>query len=248
MFTRLLSTLAASLFAASAFAADLKVPPAYKAPVSVQDYGDPWSGFYVGAAAGYGWNRGSGNASATTEGGKGGSGVSSFETSPQGFIGGVHAGFGGHSGSWYFGAEGDIGIGTLDGTPQHPGLAFELNSKTRWATSIRGRLGYILMPNLMVYGTGGWSWVGSEFTATDAAGNGISTKPVLGGPVLGGGFEVAVTRNWLARLEYRHYFLSDANLASNGFITNGQVTIPAAFAANVSNNVDAVLAGLSYKF
>ena len=43
-----------SLFATSAFAADLAPRPYTKAPVIV-DPGYNWTGFYLGANAGYGW-------------------------------------------------------------------------------------------------------------------------------------------------------------------------------------------------
>src|SRR5882672_3608260 len=43
-------------FSLPALAADLRVPPpAYKAPLAVPLL-DPWTGWYVGAHIGYGWN------------------------------------------------------------------------------------------------------------------------------------------------------------------------------------------------
>src|SRR5712691_1154190 len=83
-------------------AADLKVPPAYKAPPA-EIYGDPWTGFYAGGAIGYGWDRGSGTGSTMTGFG---TGESSFATSPQGVVGGLHLGLGTRfGGNWYIGGE-----------------------------------------------------------------------------------------------------------------------------------------------
>src|SRR5258708_3333267 len=101
---------AALLAPIGAQAADLKIPPqaAYKAP-PIESYVDPWTGFYIGGAIGYGWNRGAGIASATTESG---TGESSFATSPQGVVGGLHLGLGTRfGGNFYIGAEIAGGIG-----------------------------------------------------------------------------------------------------------------------------------------
>ena len=235
--------LLSTLLVSPAVAADMsRPPPLVKAPAVEPSY-DPWTGFYAGGAVGYGWNHGAGDGTATGFGG------SSFDTSPQGFVGGLHLGVGTRfAGNWYAGIEGAGGIGTLDGTPQNPGLAFNVNSKNHWLVSISGRLGYILTQNMMVYGRGGWGWAGSEFTANDIFGNTFSTKPVLDGPLLGGGVEVALTPNWLVGLEYQHYFLGDINAAVGGTVVTPNGNVPAVFSARVSNNIDTVLGRISYKF
>ncbi len=229
----------------AAYAADMatKAAPVAYIPTTT----DPFSGFYIGGAIGYGWDRGAGNGSATAGGV---TGESSFATSPQGAVGGLHLGVGTRfGGSWYAGVEAAGGIGTLDGTPQSPGLAFDVNSKNHWLMSFSGRLGYILTPNLMVYGRGGWSWAGAEFTATDFKDNTFSTKPVLDGPMLGAGIEAALTANWIVGVEYQHYFLGDISASTSGFVVNSAgLTVPAVFSARVSNNIDTVLGRLSYKF
>lgn len=237
--------LLSTLLVSPAMAADMAKPLPVKALPADTTY-DPWTGFYIGGAVGYGWDRGAGNGAAATAGG---AGESSFATSPQGFVGGLHLGVGTRfAGNWYAGLEGAGGIGTLDGTPQNPGLAFNVNSKNHWLVSISGRLGYILTQNMMVYGRGGWGWAGSEFTANDIFGNTFSTKPVLDGPLLGGGVEVALTQNWLVGLEYQHYFLGDINAATGGVVVTPNGNVPAVFSARVSNNIDTVLGRLTYKF
>ncbi len=230
----------------AAAAADLgRIPAINKAPAA-EIYGDPWGGFYAGGAVGYGWDRGDGTGSAAT---RFGTGSSSFATSPQGVVGGLHLGLGTRfGGNWYVGGEVAGGIGSIDGTPQDPGLFLKVNSKTHWLLSPAARFGYILTPNVMVYGKGGWSWAGAEFTAADAFGGTISTKPVLDGPVLGGGIETALTSHWIAGVEYDHYFLGDINTSARGSIVSGNLVVPAVFSARVNNNVDTVLGRLTYKF
>jgi outer membrane immunogenic protein len=235
----------ALLVATSAQAADIKGAPTYKAP-AIETYVDPWTGVYIGGAVGYGWDRGAGSASATTSFG---AGESSFATSPQGVVGGLHLGLGTRfGGNWYIGGEVAGGIGSIDGTPQNPGLFLSVNSKTHWLGSLSGRLGYIITPNLMVYGRGGWAWAGAEFTAADAFGGTVSTKPVLDGPMLGAGIETALTSHWIVGVEYQHYFLGDINMSAAGSVTDGKFTVPAVFSSRVSNNVDTVLGRLSYHF
>jgi outer membrane immunogenic protein len=242
----LLATVAVLFAVTSAQATDLGVRgPINKAPESLP-YGDPWTGFYAGGAVGYGWDRGEGTGSATT---RFGAGEAPFATSPQGVVGGLHLGLGTRfGGNWYLGGEVAGGIGSIDGTPQDPGLFLKVNSKTHWLGSVSGRLGYIIVPNVMVYGRGGWAWAGAEFTAADAFGGIVSTKPVLSGPMAGAGVEAALTHNWIVGVEYQHYFLGDINKTAAGSITNGEVTLPAVFTARVSNNIDTVLARLSYHF
>jgi outer membrane immunogenic protein len=227
---------------AQADAADL--PLANKAPVAAVDYGDPWSGFYIGGAIGYGWNNGDGTGTGTTILG---SGSTAFSTSPQGLVGGLHAGIGSHfGGNWYIGGEVAGGIGTLDGTAQNPGFIGNINSKTNALVSVSGRIGYILTPNMMVYARGGWAWANSEFSITGTDGSQFSIKPTVNGAMAGFGTEYALTRNWIAGLEYQHYFLSDMNMSTTGVILN--TGLPVALSGKVDNHIDTVLGRLSYKF
>jgi outer membrane immunogenic protein len=216
-------------FCAHADAADMAAS-INKAPVASAPYGDPWSGFYIGGAVGYGWIRGTGTFSESEA-------SSSFGTSPQGLVGGLHLGTGTRiGGNVYVGAEVAGGVGTLDGTAQNPGFIGNANSKNHWLMSVSGRLGYIVAPNAMVYARGGWAWAGSEFTLNSGPLS-ISTSPTLNGGLLAGGIEVALTPNWIAGLEYQHYFLNDINLP-----------IAVGLSARVNDNIDVALARLSYKF
>ena len=229
-------TLLGFLSAAPAFAADINVPIT-KAPAPVV-YGDPWNGFYIGGNAGYGLDRGASTACCTA------SGLAvDFKTAPAGFIGGLHAGYMIHmpGSGFVIGLEGDGDIATLDGTVNNPGFIGNANSKNRWLASLRGRFGYVLAPNVLVYGTGGWGWGSSDFTvqAVNANGafNAMSLSATKNGAVVGGGVDFAISSNWIAGLEYLHFFLNDStmNMGGGNFLT-------------ASDNVDVVRGRLSYKF
>lgn len=240
---KLLLAAFAALFAFPAVAADLPVKAAPVPPAYMSDY---FSGLYIGAHGGYGFDRGDGTGTATTAIG---TGATSFATAPQGFIGGLHIGWGTRVGNgFYFGVEGDGDIATLDGTANNPGFIGNINSKNRWLASLRGRFGFIVVPNLLAYATGGWGWGGSSFTVTGTDGTQFSTSPTLNGAVLGGGIEIALNPNWGLRAEYLHYFLNDLNAATTGVMSNGVVALPANIFANVKDNVDVARVGLSYRF
>jgi outer membrane immunogenic protein len=216
-------------------AADMGYP--VKAPAAAYT-ADPWSGFYLGINGGYGLARGAGTACCNADGL-----AVDFKTAPSGFIGGLQAGYMIHiPGSGFVaGLEGDGDIATLDGTVDNPGFIGNANSKNRWLASFRGRLGYLFVPNVLVYGTGGWSWGSSDFTVQSVNNAGVVNTASLSasknGAVVGGGIDFALSSNWIAGLEYLHYFLNDStmNMGAGNFLT-------------ASDNVDAVRARLSYKF
>jgi len=221
-------TLVASLFATSAIAADLPVVPR-KAPI-VAEY-DYFNGLYLGAHGGVGWDRGAGDILGTL----------GFDTAPFGFVGGLHGGYNLRVGpNFLLGLEADGDIATMDGTVQNPGFIGSVNSKSRWLASVRGRFGFILVPNLLAYGTAGWGWAGSEFTLA-AGTTQFSTSPTLNGAVAGGGLEYALNQNWGLRVEYLHYFLGDAHLN----IAGGETIVPL---AKATHNIGVARVGLSYHF
>ncbi len=240
---KLIIATAALLCSTSVYAADLRVPPPqYKAPAAVEVY-DYFNGFYVGGHGGVGWDRGSGTASDPF-------GSMDFNTAPFGAIGGLHAGIGTHfGGNFYVGIEGDGDIATMDGDVKNPGFIGNINSKSRWLASIRGRFGFILAPNLMAYGTAGWGWSGSEFIVTGTDGSQFSTKPTLNGAVVGAGLEYALSRNWGLGVEYRHYFLGDVHTGTTGVVCSGnECTGPIPVGADIKHNISATIVRLSYHF
>jgi opacity protein-like surface antigen len=215
-------------------AADLKLKAA-PAPYVGED---PWNGFYLGINGGYGIDRGGGKACCTVQGL-----AVDLKTAPQGFIGGLQAGYMHHvpGSGFVLGIEADGDIATLDGSTNNPGFIGNANSRNRWLASLRGRAGYLLAPNALAYITGGWGWGSNEFGVNAVNADGsvqtIDLKATKSGAVLGGGLEVALSSNWFARAEYLHYFLNDMNM-----------TMPSGAFLNVNDNVSVARGGLNYKF
>jgi outer membrane immunogenic protein len=212
-----------------AYAADLSIPT--KAPPPTV-YGDPWSGGFLGLNGGYGWNLGDASAAFAVVP------LGNFAVAPQGFVGGLQAGYGQRLGSlFYLGLEGDIDIATLTGTSTTPGFVGTVAAKNTWMGSIRGRFGFIPVGHAMLYGTVGYGFGSAEFTVTDFAGIQASVKPTTSGLVWGGGLEVPFSSNWLGRVEYLQYDFGTLSATTANAVT-----------ASVKDRVDVVRAGLSYRF
>jgi outer membrane immunogenic protein len=198
-----------------------------------------WSGFYLGAHAGYGWGR-----DPFTEpfGAFVLNGVNS-----NGFVGGLQAGANWQRGAWVGGLEIDLsgtGIkGSTSGLDTTSGFSETIKDKFDLLGSARARLGYLAWPNVLLYGTGGLAWTRFVQTDTDASIGSVSTNANPSwrfGWVAGLGGETRLRdTNWLARLEYLHYDFGDSgdSFSSSGSgSTSGHLT------------TDVVRAGLSYKF
>jgi outer membrane immunogenic protein len=192
--------------------------PVYQRPFS-------WSGFYIGAQAGYAWadtDAASGPFSGFNE---------TFAYSSEGFIGGGHVGYNWQAHNVVFGIEADLegsdisetGFGSL-GTPQ--------TTSVDWLGSVRGRLGWAVDRTLF-YATGGWAF-GDVEVATPFATYGNTRH----GWTAGAGIEHAFTDRVTARVEYRYTDLGsdDFSSAALNSIDESDVTF------------HAVRAGVSLKF
>ena len=193
------------LFAGPALAADLgRPPPAPVAPVYLSD----WAGFYIGIHGGYGW----------------GDTKFDFFTGDNaklkgGLVGG-HAGYNWQYGSVVAGLEADFDATDIKQTAP---LAFE--EKTNELASARARLGYLVFPGLLAYGTAGAGW--GHFHASSAVLGSLNSNEF--GWTAGAGLEYKLVEHILLRAEYLHYdFAKDDN--------------------NAKNTVDVIRGGLSYKF
>ncbi|NUJ79138.1 porin family protein [Methylocystis sp. FS] len=285
---RIFVTLALALTASTALAADL---PSYKAPPPPPPPPPPlWTGFYVGLNAGGTWaNSNSVNVSSIPVFNAGVGGAQPFQATitalstfsagggnNSGFIGGGQIGY-----NWQFynsfvaGVEADIqGIATsnqnttfagallIPGFAQSTGSISTVNRSIDYLGTVRGRLGWLFTPTLLVYGTGGLAYGGvtsntSIFQALIP--NSIQT-PVWGGAgsfsdtrvgwTAGGGLEWMFWPNWSAKVEYLYYDLGNVSYATSPLVT---LAGNAPFTFNVVQsqtrfNGNIVRAGVNYHF
>jgi outer membrane immunogenic protein len=226
MKTSLLTAAAlAALVAGPALGADLSRPaPAYKAPPAPAPVYS-WTGCYVGGGGGYGmWNQ-----DISSEAGR-----SVSQTTTAGGFGTVQVGCDYQlSSDWVIGAFGDWDFGDIKGRPGIPDQDIFGHEKQKWAWAAGARLGYLVMPNLLAYVSGGF---------TEAHFNGFGLfNSFDGGPIgqfvashtyhgwfLGTGYEYGL--KWLPgffwKTEYRYSEFSGATLPviCNGCIDNFNLT------------------------
>jgi outer membrane immunogenic protein len=232
---RLVLAALAAIFAAPAAAADLPIK-AHPAPAAYVNY-DPFSGAYLGVNIGYGWDFGKSAAAFEAVP------LADLAALPQGFLGGIQAGYGFRPVPWgYLGIEGDVDGAALTGTSTMPGL-ITTTSKNSWLASLRADIGIIPVGHALIYGTVGYGWGGGEFTVnelfTEKSNVAASINPTMSGLVWGGGIKVPLGPNWIAGVKYLQYDFGSASL--------GSPTMPGLVYAT-DRRVDVVRAELNYKF
>jgi outer membrane immunogenic protein len=168
----------------SAKAADIAVKaPAPIAPVS------NWTGLYIGAAAGIvsGFDPVWANALASAN----------LDGKTSGTFGGT-LGYNYQFGSILAGIEGDWSYANTVASTNTGGCApATCRTTMRDYGTLRGRIGYLVMPTLLVYGTGGGAWASYRHTLL-AFDDGTHES----GAAYGGGVEWMFAPNWTAKFEY----------------------------------------------
>jgi len=254
------ASLLALTIATGASAADL--PRKTVAPVFVAPPIFTWTGFYVGLNAGYTWsndNNLSVSAGLNPVAGNlllnSGAIPRSVDLSRDGFIGGAQIGYNYQFPGTAFvvGAEADIQFADAQNSVNFSNatLGSSLNAKveTNYFGTVRARLGYAVMPNFLLYVTGGLAYgeMNTTFTGIPQAGQAyqFSTSTVKTGYAVGGGLEYAFTNNWTVRGEYLYYDLGNNNGATSCF--SGIATCTT-LALEKKNSGNIVRAAVNYKF
>jgi outer membrane immunogenic protein len=166
---------------------------------------------------------------------------------------------------WVVGLEADIAwANNKQSAPGLPGLAPPISSdsvqvKDTWDGGVRGRLGYLVTPTTLLYGTGGVSFMQSKASASCIAANSFcspgnlasgrtdSVTKTVAGWTLGGGVEAVVAPNWLLRGEYRYtsYAGYHASLMHGSSVPCCDLDV---VDADIKNRTQTVLIGFAYKF
>jgi opacity protein-like surface antigen len=240
---------------ASAAAADLPVKAPQPAPALTYD----WSGFYLGAHAGYRWAHADFSGPAYDFDPGIGGGTTSFPARSEGYrlnggIVGAQAGYNfmitptilaGIEGDWSWGSSKDNAAGQFI-LFSSDGLFFTSEAKLTWQATIRGRLGVTNGPWLF-YGTGGAAfahvkWTDNSsfvFAGTTTSSSSTDVNKTLTGFALGAGVEYMWTPNWIARLEYLYENFGDVSVPFGLGPQTGTLDL---------KDVNKVRVAISYKF
>ena len=188
---------AVAVFTGSAIAADM---PVKSQPIAPVVRAMSWTGCYVGAGGGYGmYNQ---DISNVTSGGFGGLGTDETLTlGGRGWFGTGQVGCDYQfAPQWVIGAFGDYDLSSIKGH------VFEVDEKLSSSWAVGGRIGYVIMPNLLTYVSGGYTQ--ARFDAIlDCAGCSTAIDAhTYSGWFLGTGYEYGLTwasPNLFWKTEYR---------------------------------------------
>lgn len=204
----------------AAQAADMP-QPSYKAPAYYGPAYANWSGLYLGLNGGYGF-------------GKSNWDVPAVSPSPKGGLFGVTLGYNLQTGTWVWGAEGDVDFSTMKGSTDCGLGGITCETKDSWLGTARLRLGYAGWTNWLPYITGGAAM--GDIKATNSASSSANKTKI--GYALGAGVEYAMLSNWSVKLEYLYADLGKFDCG----IACGAATDNVSFKSNL------VRAGLNYRF
>jgi len=220
-----LALAAALLGSVSAHAADLAPAPVEPYAPAVLPFS--WTGFYVGAHAGYG----TGSSDLFIDA-KGSGDVGDW--SSDGFFGGAQVGYNQQFGGFVIGAEIDGSFSGIDGDLSLADLTVT-DTDLDWFGTARLRAGFA-WDRALFYGTGGVAFgevENSILVGPDTRASGSDTSV---GWTAGLGLEYAFLDNWSAKVEYLHVDLGD-----NDFTVEG-------VDVEFDNQFDLFRLGVNYRF
>jgi outer membrane immunogenic protein len=155
------------------------------------------------------------------------------------------------------------GIGTDEGFIS----AQSVRGNLQYIGTVRGRLGWLFTPTLLLYGTGGLAYGGVTLNSAalvaptgtlanfaGAAVGGVNFSNTQVGWTAGGGLEWMFWPNWSAKVEYLYYDLGSVtqnfSLASGTGPFNGDPNAAAIFGGQVRARINGnlVRAGVNYHF
>jgi outer membrane immunogenic protein len=266
----------------ASLAADLPAPPVYaKAPPTPAAPG--WTGFYVGLGVGTRSSQTDGDMSRDSLVANFGACNPAFSLActgetlnSTGFRISPYFGYNYQfAPQWLAGVEGDFGLGSKtakleglfgpnSGASEFFGASDSFAVKSGWDASARARLGYLLTPSFLLYGTAGVAWQRIEATSTcslDSFGcapglffggytSTVTDATTKLGYTVGGGFETMLWSNWIVRGEYRY---SDYGTITNTdtrscLIAGGCSTSSFSVVETLHLKTQTATFGIAYKF
>jgi outer membrane immunogenic protein len=181
--------------------------------------------------------------------------------SDRGFAGGGQAGLNWQTGGLVWGFEVDaetfklaVSRSAIAANPANLADLITVASSfdTDWLLTARGRIGWAIEPQVLLYATGGVALTGLSASNLISSASGslgaANSSGLVTGWVLGGGAEWALNRNWTVRGEYLYLDFGKvtANAQSNNIAA--PTTFDNALATSTDLSAHIVRGGLNYKF
>ena len=244
----------------SSFAADVTAPY-YNPPPPFLPI-DTWTGFYIGANAGWIGSSGNTNINTGTDTGHGGLALGlipgTIGVSHNGLIGGGQIGYNWQYGpNWVWGIEADFDGTSAKGTATSafpgsvaiPPMTSVFSRELDTPGTVRARAGYPSYPNLLWYVTAGLAYGESKLSSAwlcpaclppTGAGTALQTSSTLVGWTAGAGIEWMFAPAWSVKAEYLYVDLGNQSNTNTGF--NSTIT------SKVNERDNIVRAGVNYRF
>lgn len=189
-----------------------------------------WTGIYVGANAGYGWGDNNARLHVPRDAGSrafylpaiaAGAVPGNIGIDQAGFIGGVQVGYNRQFNKFVLGLETEIEGANLNGSThvrqENIGTGFgpfagSAGSTLNWLFDFRVRAGVTVVPQGLLYATGGFAFGGSSHSysnvlrATNDAFSSLQNDNKTG-YIVGGGYEWMFNPKWSLKAEYLYYKL-----------------------------------------
>jgi outer membrane immunogenic protein len=230
----------------TAFAADMAVRPYPAAPIAAPVVFS-WTGCYVGVEGGGNWGT---SGQVARSGANAGAGITGSYALSGGIAGGT-IGCNYQVNNFILGIENDYSWTNKNGFVHDlPPFNIVATSGTRekWIDTLRGRLGYAIDPYLMVYGTAGAAFAGTEVDVlSPLVGSVANSKSRVGWTAGVGGEWAAFAGPWGAltfKLEYLHAGFGTAQYINPPVTVGGGTVVT----RDVSLSDDMVRVGMNVKW
>ncbi len=154
-------------------------------------YPSIWQGLYAGVHLGHG------------------------ESGPaDGFLGGAQIGYNWQAGQIVYGVEADVSFADISFEQSFMGAT--VSASIDWMATLRGRLGFLVTPNVLVYGTAGFGYVNASGSANLPGVVSFSVSDSEFDFVYGLGLEGKLTNTMSARIEYLAFSDLDIDIIRAG--------------------------------
>lgn len=220
--------------ASAASAADLPARVYTKAPAVVAPLYN-WTGFYLGAHAGYGWGDSDwSNISLTAE---------RVALSPDGFVGGGQLGYRWQLNQFVLGVEGSFsGADLKDSYTSVVNPAVSYQTKMDWLATVTGQLGVSFGPTL-IYVSGGGAFTTLKTRGINSTFDSFSNSGSITGFTVGGGLEYALSPNWSVGVDYKYIDFGSENRSG----TTTTLLLPYT-QTNIDTRVSMITGRINYRF